>query len=513
MKNYLLQFSAGLLALALMPICLSAQVEPVNADLVEAIRKEGLERSQVMEIAGMLTDVHGPRLTGSPKLDGALNWAKSTLEGWGMAKVQLEEWGPFGRGWELTHFSMHNLSPSYFPIIAVPKAWSSSTPGEVTGEVIYINANDSTDLPAYKGKLKGKFVLLDTIRDLKEWFEAPAQRYGDDALLKMAQAPMPGSRPERDYSRMGGFTFNSQLWKFISDEKPAAVLDRGFKGDLGVVFATGARVTTGRAQDEGNPVIPQATLSVEHYNRIMRWLNRNTPVRLSLHLSGNYTNPGGMEHNLTAEIPGSDKAEEVVMLGAHIDSWHNGTGATDNAAGSAVMMEALRIIGEVCRKTGVKPRRTIRLGLWTGEEQGLLGSRAYVNRMFGDTPEGEARRAKVSAYYNMDNGTGKIRGIYTQGNDRIAPIFNALLQPFKDLGAGTITFGNTGGTDHQAFDAVGIPGFQFIQEPIAYSTRTHHSNMDNWDHLIAEDLKQAATVIASLVLHTAQREELMPRKR
>jgi len=311
---------------------------------------------------------------------------------------------------------------------------------------------------------------------------------------------------------MGGFSFNTQLWKFISDEKPAAVLDRGFKGDLGVVFATGARVTTGRAQDVDNPVIPQATLSVEHYNRILRTVNRNMPVSLSLNLLGTYTNPDGMEHNLIAEIPGSDKADEVVMLGAHIDSWHNGTGATDNAAGSAVMMEALRIIQEVTKATGIKPRRTIRLALWTGEEQGLLGSRAYVKNHFGETPEGDAKRAKISAYYNLDNGTGKIRGIYAQGNDKIVPIFNSLLQPFKDLGAATVTYSNTGGTDHQSFDGVGIPGFQFIQEPIAYSTRTHHSNMDNWDHLIADDLKQAATVIASIVLHTAMRDELMPRK-
>jgi hypothetical protein len=512
MKKMTLQIFSACFFLLLVGNKLSAQREPINAQLVEAIRKEGLENSQVMEVAAWLTDVHGPRLTGSPKLDDATKWAKSTLEKWGMSNVHLEEWGPFGRGWQLSHFSMHALTPTYFPIIAVPKAWSGSTKGEITGEVIYLNANDSIDLLAYKGKLKGKFILLDTIRDLKEWFNAPAERHSDAALLQMAQAPLPGGRPERDYSRMGGFSFNNQLWKFISDEKPAAVLDRGFKGDLGVVFATGARVTTGRAQDVDNPVIPQATLSVEHYNRILRMVNRNMPVSLSLNLLGTYTNPDGMEHNLIAEIPGSDKADEVVMLGAHIDSWHNGTGATDNAAGSAVMMEALRIIQEVTKATGIKPRRTIRLALWTGEEQGLLGSRAYVKNHFGETPEGDAKRAKISAYYNLDNGTGKIRGIYTQGNEKIAPIFNSLLQPFKDLGAATVTYSNTGGTDHQSFDGVGIPGFQFIQEPIAYSNRTHHSNMDNWDHLIADDLKQAATVIASIVLHTAMRDELMPRK-
>jgi len=497
---------------------LLAQDAP-NPTLNTAIRKHGMEKSQVMDIASWVCDVYGPRLTGSPMLDKATDWAQKTLKEWGMSNVHLEAWGPFGRGWEFSHFSMHATAPNYFPIIAYPKAWSPSTKGVVSGEVIYLQADDEADLEKYKGKLKGKFVFLDTVRTINEWFDAPAKRLVSEDLLNMANAPAPGRRPDRDFNRLGGFTFNQKLFKFIVAEAPLAVIDRGFKGDLGTVFVTGARADEGRAQDANAKVIPQATMSVEHYNRIFRLMQKGIPVTLSMELKANYTNPDGMEHNIIAEIPGSDLKDEVVMLGAHFDSWHTGTGATDNGAGSAVMMEASRIILETIKETGIKPRRTIRLALWTGEEQGLLGSRGYVKDHYANTsPEGtiqsikEGEQSKISGYFNLDNGTGKVRGVYLQGNPGVMPIFRAWLDPFKDLGATTLTLQNTGGTDHQSFDAAGIPGFQFIQEPIAYSTRTHHSNMDNWDHLVADDLKQAATVIASFVLHTAMRDEKLPRK-
>ena len=497
---------------------LLAQDAP-NPTLNTAIRKHGMEKSQVMDIASWVCDVYGPRLTGSPMLDKATDWAQKTLKDWGMSNVHLEAWGPFGRGWEFSHFEMHATAPSYFPIIAYPKAWSASTKGLVSGEVIYLQADDEADLEKYKGKLKGKFVFLDTIRSINEWFEAPAKRLVAEDLLNMANAPAPGRRPDRDFNRLGGFSFNQKLFKFIVAEDPLAVIDRGFKGDLGTVFVSGARADEGRAQDAKAKVIPQATMAVEHYNRIFRLMQKGIPVTLSMELKATYTNPDGMEHNIIAEIPGSDLKDEVVMLGAHFDSWHTGTGATDNGAGSAVMMEASRIILETIKETGIKPRRTIRLALWTGEEQGLLGSRGYVKDHYANTsPEGtiqsikEAEQSKISGYFNLDNGTGKVRGIYLQGNPGVMPIFRAWLDPFKDLGATTITLQNTGGTDHQSFDAAGIPGFQFIQEPMAYSTRTHHSNMDNLDHLVADDLKQAATVIASFVLHTAMRDEKLPRK-
>lgn len=491
--------------------------EEVNDEINEIIRKHGLEQSQAMEIAGWITDVYGPRLTGSPMLDKATDWAQKTLKEWGMANVHLESWGPFGRGWEMNHFEMHATDPSYWPIIAYPKAWSPSVKGE--GDVIYLQADDEEDLAAYKGKLKGKFVLFDTTRQVEEWFEPMADRHDAESLLRLANAPEPTPRPRRNYRNLGGFTFNQKLWKFIAEEEPIAVLDRSYKGDLGTVFVSGARTAEGRRQDPDQEVVPQFTLSIEHYNRIFRNLQRGIPVKLSVELEAQYTNPDGMEHNIIAEIQGTDLKDEVVMFGAHFDSWHTGTGATDNGAGSTVMMEAARILLETIKESGIQPRRTLRLALWTGEEQGLFGSRGYAKEHFADFPPNsytpqrlKPEQEKISAYYNLDNGTGKIRGVYLQGNAAIAPIFRAWLQPFKDLDASTLTLSNTGGTDHLAFDAVGIPGFQFIQEPMAYFSRTHHSNMDNYDHLVEADLSQAATIISSFIFHTAMRDEMMPRK-
>ena len=362
---------------------------------------------------------------------------------------------------------------------------------------------------------------MDTLRAVEEWFEAPAKRYDAEGLLELANEPMPTPRPRRNYNRLGGFQFNKLLWQFLEAEKPLAVLDRSYKGDLGTVFVSGARTggDWGDVRNEGVYVLPQATLAVEHYNRIFRHVQKGIPVTLSMELKGVYTNPDGMEHNIIAEIPGTDLKDEIVMFGAHFDSWHAATGATDNGAGSTVMMEAARILQEVIKETGIRPRRTLRLALWTGEEQGLLGSRGYVGQHFAEFPEGtynpqslKPEQAKVSAYYNLDNGTGKVRGVYLQGNPQVATIFRAWLEPFKDLEAGTLSFSNTGGTDHLAFDAVGIPGFQFIQDPMAYFARTHHSNMDNIDHLVEDDLKQASTIIASFVMHTAMRDEMLPRK-
>lgn len=518
MARYLL---ISLLCLGLTAPALSQ--EEVNAELVEAIRKHGLEQSRAMEIAGWIVDTYGPRLTGSPMLDKATEWALQQLKDWGLENVHTEAWGPFGRGWELQHFEMHAQAQGYWPVIAYPKAWSASTDGEVSGEVVYLQATSEEDLEKYKGKLGGKFVLMDTLRAVEEWFEAPARRYDAEGLLELANEPMPTPRPRRNYDRLGGFQFNQKLWQFLEEEKPLAVLDRSYKGDLGTVFVSGARTggDWGDLRKPGIYVIPQATLAVEHYNRIFRLLQKGLPVTLSMELKAVYTNPDGMEHNIIAEIPGTDLKNEVVMFGAHFDSWHAATGATDNGAGSTVMMEVARILQEVIKETGVRPRRSLRLALWTGEEQGLLGSRGYAGQHFAEFPEGERtytpqslkpEQAKVSAYYNLDNGTGKIRGVYLQGNAQVAPIFRAWLEPFKDLEAGTLSLSNTGGTDHLAFDAVGIPGFQFIQDPMAYFARTHHSNMDNVDHLVEADLKQAATIIASFVMHTAMRDEMLPRK-
>jgi len=486
-----------------------------NEEITDVIMKHGLEQSEVMETASWLTDVHGPRLTGSPMLDQATEWAQTQLKDWGMSNVHLHEWGPFGRGWQLDHFEMHAGGNSYWPILAYPKAWSPSVKG--SAEVIYIEIEEEEDIEKYRGKLTGKFVLMDKIRKVEPPFEAMGKRKDVDNLFNLATAGVPTPRPRR--GSRPGFALNKEIWKMLEEEKPLAVLDRSYKGDLGTVFVSGARTGDGSARDFDRYVVPQFTLSIEHYNRIFRLMNKGIPVELTVDLQTSYTNSDGMEHNVIAEIPGTDLSEEVVMFGAHLDSWHTGTGATDNAAGSSVMMEAARILLKTIEETGVKPRRTLRLALWTGEEQGLHGSRNYVGDYFADfgesgwTPQGlKPENENISAYYNLDNGTGKIRGVYMQGNEKVGSIFREWLDPFESLDAQTLTLNNTGGTDHLAFDGVGIPGFQFIQDPVAYFTRTHHSNMDNWDALIEDDLKQAATIIASFVWNTAQRDDRLPRK-
>ncbi|HRI60499.1 MAG TPA: M20/M25/M40 family metallo-hydrolase [Saprospiraceae bacterium] len=482
------------------------------------IRKHGLEKSQVMETVSWLTDVYGPRLTGSLMLDKATEWTLDRLKSWGLEQVHTEAWGPFGRGWELKHFEMHADVPVYFPVLAWPKAWSPSTNGMVSGEVVYIEASKTEDLEKYKGRLKGKFVMTDTLRATGPWFEGTAKRLDATELLDLANAPAPGGGARRNFNVRGrNAEFMRQLTEFLYAEQPLALIDRSFKGDQGTVFVQGARAKDGNPYSEKAEVLPQVTMSAEQYNRIFRMLKKGIPVQLSMELNTAYTNPDGMEHNIIAEIPGTDLKDEVVMFGGHFDSWQAGTGATDNAAGSAVMMEAARILMEAIKESGVRPRRTLRLALWTGEEQGLLGSAGYVKEHFADIKDRKVlalkpEQAKISAYYNLDNGTGKIRGVYQQGNDKVGPIFRPWLDAFKDLGATTLSLSNTGGTDHQSFDRAGIPGFQFIQDPIDYDTRTHHSNMDVYDQLIADDLKQAATIIASFIWNTAQREEMLPRK-
>lgn len=498
---------------------LAVSQEAVNDSINAIIKKHGMEKSHVMQTAQMLTDVYGPRLTGSPMLDQATSWAMEQLKDWGFENVHLDQWGPFGRGWELKHFEMHCEAPSYWPVIAYPKAWSPSTKGLVKGEVIYLNASTIEELDKYKGKLKGKFVMIDTLRATKEWEDALAKRLTPEELLEMANsaAPKPRTRGGGNRNFESGREFTKALRAMLYDEKPLATIDRSFKGDLGTVFVSGASAKEGQARDEGAEVLPQVTMSVEHYNRIFRMLAQGMPITLSMEIQANYANKDGMEHNIIAEIPGSDLKDEIVMFGAHFDSWHTGTGATDNGAGSAVMMESARILMETIKESGIKPRRTLRIALWTGEEQGLLGSRSYAKKEVGyEDDNGNLVKGKdydkISAYYNLDNGTGKIRGVYLQGNEEVRDIFRTWLDPFKEMGANTLTLQNTGGTDHLSFDGVGVPGFQFIQDGLAYWSRTHHSNMDNYDHLVADDLKQASTIIASFVWHTSQRDEQIPRK-
>lgn len=535
-------FTALLLTVFVVPGFAQTTIEPVDDAAVELIRKQGLENSNVMEYMTWITDVYGGRLTGSPALDAASDWALSQFRELGMTNVHKDEWGPFGRGWTLNEMTATVRTPnSTFPLNAYPKAWSPGTKGKVTGEVVYVQAETMEDLAKYRGKLKGKIVMMQEEREVEEPFEPIARRQDDASLLNLANAAPsvggPGNRGggrggNRNADFMARMEVQRELTSMVFAEKPLAIIDRGTKGDYGTIFVSGATVPAPanaepgfrggpRAWDLSAPeTVPQMTVAVETYNRMLRLLEKDIPVTLDLDLKVTFNDEDPMEYNLIGEFKGTDKevGDEIVMLGAHYDSWHAGTGATDNASGSAVMMEAMRILKNVYAELGRAPRRTIRIGLWTGEEQGLIGSRAYVDKTFaergqnGAEPTKKPAYDKFSAYYNMDNGTGKIRGVYMQGNSGVEPIFRSWLTPFADLGASTLTINNTGGTDHQSFDGVGLPGFQFIQEPIAYSPKTHHSNMDVLDHAIEADLMQAATIIASFAFHSAERDEKLPRK-
>ena len=516
-----------------------AQVEKVDLEMMKKIREEGMQRSQVMETLSWLTDVHGPRLTNSPQYNRATEWAKGRLAEWGLQNASLEAWGPFGRGWSLEGFSANIVKPDFIPLIAYPKAWSPSTNGVVRGPVVYLDAKTPEDLEKYKGKLKGAIVLISPPREVQAHFKPEGTRATDEELLAMANAGLPTAGGGGGGGRRGGgnpeqraaLDLVSKKWQMVYDEGAAVALDMG-RGDGGTIFVQQATMpapadaTLDRRPRPWAPdakLTPQASLAAEHYNRILRMVTKGVPVELEVQIAAKFHDQDLMGHNVIAEIPGSDLKDEIVMVGGHFDSWHSGTGATDNGAGSAVAMEVVRILQAI----GVKPRRTIRIGLWGGEEEGLIGSRAHVEKHYGSRqasepgagPQGQQgpitlkpAQEKFSAYFNLDNGTGKIRGVYLQGNEAVRPIFRAWLEPFRDLGASTLTSRNTGGTDHLSFDAVGLPGFQFIQDEIEYSTRTHHSNMDVYDRIQADDMKQASVIIAAFVYNAAMRDEKLPRK-
>jgi carboxypeptidase Q len=542
--------SAFLLSVFLIPTFAFAQAKSVSApkEVIDKIKDEGMNRSQVMNTLSYLTDVIGQRLTGSPSLKRANEWTRDTMAKWGLQNAKLEPWGPFGRSWVLNSFSAEITSPYAIPFISYPKAWSPSTKGTVTSDVVYFEVKTDADFEKYKGKLKGKIVLVSDIRAMQADFKGMGTRYSDEDLAKMEAATIGGGtpRPQMTDEQRQRFMLQQQVAgkraAFLMEEGAAVVIDNSRGGSGGTVFVQGATVvqpTPKSPQDRParispqqkeaiGKILPQITVATEDYNRMVRMINQGTTLQMSVNIKATYQDKDLMAYNTVAEIPGSDPnlKDEVVMLGGHIDSWHAGTGATDNAAGVSVAMEAVRII----QTLGLKPRRTIRVGLWSGEEQGLFGSRAYVKQHFGEmkgaqnnfgppdpnAPKPELLKGadyeKLSAYYNLDNGTGKIRGIYMQGNSAVAPIFKEWLMPFYELGAKTLTISNTGGTDHLAFDAVGLPGFQFIQDEIEYDTRTHHSNQDVFDRIQADDMKQASTIMAAFVYQTAMMDEKMPRK-
>jgi hypothetical protein len=470
------------------------------------IKDEGFNRSQVMEIESYLADVYGPRVTNSPNVRAAGEWTMGKMKEWQLTNVHEETW-PFGRGWSNEHTSAEMIAPRYFYLIAYPKVWTPGTNGSVTGDAVLVPMAKEEDFAKYKGQLKGKFVLSDpTPPDLKPHFEPDAHRYTDAELADLANETIPGPRNEDRFAQLRAQReFQNKLQKFLLEEGAAGWIESN-RGDDGTVF-----VQQGGSRDPKDPpAITRVALATEHYGRIYRLLQKKIPVTLKLDVDNKFYDEDLNSFDILGEIPGTDKADEVVMLGGHFDSWQAGTGATDNGAGAATMLEAIRIL----KATGMPMRRTVRVGLWTGEEEGLLGSRAYVKAHFGDpeTMKLLPEHAKLDAYYNIDNGTGKIRGVYLQGNEAVTPIFAKWMEPFHGLGMTTLTMRNTGGTDHLAFNAVGLPGFQFIQDPLDYDSRTHHSNMDVYERIQEPDMKQIAVIVASFVYMTANRPEMLPRK-
>jgi carboxypeptidase Q len=489
-----------------------------DQEMLDRIKTEGLSKSKVMETAFYLTDVSGPRLAGSPGLKRAQDWAVNQLKTWGMVNAKREAWGKFGKGWEIQKNYAAITAPYYHAIIAIPKAWTPGTDGLIKGDIVIIKADSLPDLAKYKGTLKGKVVMLDAKPSTEQTFKPDASRNTDEDLDKMAKAvaqPVTKGPPivltEKTapdlFAMLKAREFRRKVNVFLKDENVGLILSQA-RGTDGTVFTTNGASFA----DTAKAVAPELETSGEDYQRILRLTKAGIKVQLEAEIKTEFFDKDLQGYDVVGEIPGNDPKlkDQLVIIGGHLDSWHAATGATDNGAGSAVMMEVMRIL----KRVGFKPRRTIRMVLWSSEEQGLYGSKGYVLNHFGDpkTMKLLPEQAKVSAYYNLDNGTGKIRGVYLQGNAAAAPIFQQWLAPFKDLGASTITINNTGGTDHLSFDAVGIPGFQFIQDALDYSSRTHHSNQDTYDKLSEDDLKQAATITAWFVYNTSQRDEMIPRK-
>ena len=553
-----------------------------SSDPVSRLRDEGLNRSEVMATLVHLTDIVGPRLTGSPELRRASEWARDRFTAWGLHNAALEPWGTFGRGWSLRRFSAQIVTPQAIPLIAYPKAWSPTAgpDGRLETDLVHVDIKKPEDFERYRGKLRGKIVLDGSLADLKVKFDPLALRRTDAQLLALANSDGTSTRPTPSAAAPGATgapaaattsplatpegraaaALTPRRYQFFSEEGVALLLQPSRIGEAGNLFVSAATVYPPRdpAADtktpaksdnassavtpplrnvqpwktDAPPIIPQVVLAAEHFNRLVRLAQAGDALRAAVELKTDYHTADLAAYNVVAEIPGTDLADEIVMLGAHLDSWHSGTGATDNAAGCAVVMEAVRLL----RVLDLKPRRTVRVALWSGEEQGIFGSKGYVAAHFGaprattpagsgDTdPQTTTRFAptaditklpgyeKLSAYFNLDNGGGKIRGIYLQNNEAARPIFRAWLRPFRDLGAETVSLANTGGTDHLPFDQIGLPAFQFIQDDLEYNTRTHHGNMDVADRVIADDLKQASVVMAAFVYQAAMRDEKIPRK-
>jgi len=524
--------------------------ENVDLEAMQRIRDEALRDGKVMEHLFWLTDANGPRLTGSPGFRRAAEWAVKTLKSWGASNARLESWGTFGKGWSTGRVSAELVSPVAAPLRAYPLAWSGATAGPVTGEPILAPLLPSADrlerydlsrfrrhvqdfMQAYRGKLRGKIVLLDKLRDFEVPTKEPlASRYDEAKLAALSREAEPVLPPAwtwgfeslpTDKAKRDAFLASLPLevlsdywqrqeraslplWDFLRSEGVLGVLMTDHRGDGGLVFAEATNAFFSDAQIPP----PVLVLTSESYNRVVRLLEHGLAPRITIDVQATFDTANTEGFNVVAELPGGKKRDEIVMLGGHLDSWHTGTGATDDGAGSAIALEAFRIL----KALKLPLARTVRIALWSGEEQGLFGSRGYVRQHFADpmTMKLRPEHAKLAAYFNVDNGAGKIRGVYLQDNGMVRPIFEAWMGPLKDLGVTTLTNRDTEGTDHLSFDAVGLPGFQFIQDPLDYRSRTHHSDLDTYDHAPEGDMLQAAAVLASFVYDAANRAEMLPRK-
>ena len=524
-------FPAAVLTIALITTPLAQSSDRLDYAAIAQIREEGLQRSQVMDHISWLADVYGPRLTGGPGIMQASDWALKKFQEWGLANPHREHF-EFGRGWSLVRFHAHMIEPQVQPLIGFPGSWTPSTDGTITAEVVRVQIENDADFDRYKGKLAGKIALTQPAREVRMLEGLIVSRMGEQELEEARTTPIPAARGG-GRGRGGGENLVSRIQQFLKAEGVAAVFNRGSdnltssvgsnlsvqhqRTDGGTVFPSGG----GSRTADPAAGLPTVTLAVEHYNRMLRILDKGIPVKVELRLETTFheetrstgsAGPAGLGFNTVAEIPGTDPVlkDEVVLLGAHFDSVAASTGATDNATGSAAMMEAMRILKAI----GVKPRRTIRIALWGAEEQGLLGSREYVRAHYGDpaTMQLKPAHARISAYFNSDNGTGKIRGVWLQGNFAAGQVFERWIEPLKDLGVVALGPRSVASTDHVSFDNVGIPAFQFMVDRLEYNSRTHHSNMDFVDRVQRDDMIQHATVIAVFAYNTAMRDEKLPRK-
>ena len=499
-----------------------AQTDKLDYAMLGRIRDEGLNHSQVMDHVSWLSDVYGPRLTGSPGIQQASEWTMKTFREWGLANVHQERWS-FGKGWSLVHFEAHLLEPQIQPLIGFPQEWSSGTKGPVTAEVVRVQIANEADFAKYRGKLAGKIILTQPARRVR-MLEGPIiLRMTDKDIAEAETTPVPPAAGGGRGGRGDQAAFRQRLADFYVQEGVVAIFDRGSDSDMaaggsdlswqqqhpdgGTIFPSGS----GARDDRAGKSVPMIALAVEHYNRMIRVIDKGVTVKVELNVETKFydeTTPNGF--NTIAEIPGTDLASEIVLIGAHFDSHPYSTGATDNATGSGAMMEVMRILKAV----GAKPRRTIRVALWGGEEQGLLGSAAYVRDHLADvtTMALKPEHAKLAAYFNSDNGTGKVRGIWLQSNMAARPILEQWMAPLADLGVTTIGPRSVTSTDHLSFDNAGVPAFQFMVDRLEYNSRTHHSNMDTFDRVQRDDMIQQATVIAVFAYNAAMRDEKLPRK-